>query len=154
MASTLTVSQLNRYVASKIRGDLRLKSIAVTGEISNLVAHYRSGHLYFTLKDADAAVKAVMFASAAQRLKFMPDNGLRVVAVCSVDLYEKDGSYQLVCTELLPVGAGEAAVGLEQLKEKLRKQGIFDESRKKPLVPLPKRIAVVTSAGALRCRIF
>lgn len=141
----ITVSQLNRYVKSVLDGDLNLKTVFVVGEISNLKVNSFSGHMYFTLKDETAAVKAVMFKSSAARLKFMPKEGMRVICRGSVTLYERDGAYQLYAGDMQPDGAGSIALAFEQLKEKLAKEGLFDEMRKKPLPRFPKKIAVVTS---------
>ena len=100
MGSVLTVSQLNKYVGFKLSQDIKLKGVAVKGEISNFTCHYKTGHLYFTLNDACAQVKAVMFASAASKLRFEPDDGLSVLAVGNVELYEKGGQYQIIVNEL------------------------------------------------------
>lgn len=141
----LTVTQLNRYIAFKIKEDAKLKGILLKGEISNFTAH-RSGHFYFTLKDGESAVKAVMFRSYADRVKFMPEDGMSVIVMGSVSVYERDGVYQIYVTDIQPDGVGAASIAVEQLKEKLRKQGVFDESHKRPLPPMPKKIGIVTSA--------
>ncbi len=141
----LTVTQLNRYIAFKIKEDAKLKGILLKGEISNFTAH-RSGHFYFTLKDGESAVKAVMFRSYAERVKFMPEDGMSVIVMGSVSVYERDGVYQIYVTDIQPDGVGAASIAVEQLKEKLRKQGVFDESHKRPLPPMPKKIGIVTSA--------
>lgn len=141
----LTVSQLNRYVKSVLDGDFRLKDLFLRGEISNYTRHYRSGHLYFTLKEGGSAVKAVMFSGYAQELAFEPENGMAVILRCSVSLYERDGSYQIYVYEMQPDGRGALQVAFEQLYRKLQVQGLFDEANKKPLPRFAKRIGVVTS---------
>lgn len=145
MSSVLTVSQLNKYVAFKIKSDLKLKGIVVKGEISNFTIHYKSGHAYFTVKDEASSVKAVMFSSSVSKLKFMPENGMSVLVMGNLEVYERDGVYQIIASELTPLGAGLLHTQIELVKEKLRKQGIFDEKNKKPIPLVPKRIAVVTS---------
>lgn len=145
MSSVLSVSQINTYLKSVIDQDYNLKNIYVSGEISNFTNHYRTGHFYFTLKDDKAAVKAVMFRSSAERLRFMPENGMKVLVRCSASLYERDGVYQLYCEDMQPDGMGELMIAFEQLKEKLSKEGLFSEEHKKPLPEYPSRIGVVTS---------
>lgn len=145
MSSILSVSQLNKYIKFKFQSDLKLKGVAIKGEVSNFTVHYKSGHAYFTLKDADAAVKAVMFSRNVSRLKFMPENGMSVLVVGDIDVYERDGVYQIIATDMQPVGTGALHKGIEQLKEKLSKMGLFDSSVKKPIPVMPKKIAVVTS---------
>ena len=142
---SLTVRQLNFYVRSLIEGDMRLADVCVVGELSNFKNHYQSGHIYFTLKDNDAQIKCVMFRSFASRLKFRAEDGMRVIVRGRVSLYEKDGTYQLYAEEMLPDGVGDIALAFEQIKEKLQKEGLFDEENKRPLPEFPKRIAVVTS---------
>lgn len=148
MSSILTVSQLNRYISFKLKEDTKLRGILVKGEISGFTNHYKTGHFYFTLKDKDAAVKAVMFNSFASRLKFMPENGMSVTVMGSVQVFERDGVYQLYVTDIQPDGAGALFVAFEQLKDKLMKEGLFDEAHKKSLPAYPKKIGIVTSFGA------
>lgn len=145
MNEILTVSQLNRYVKSLLDGDFRLRDLFLRGEISNYTRHYRSGHLYFTLKEGGSAVKAVMFAGYAQKLAFEPENGMAVILRCSVSLYERDGSYQIYVYEMQPDGRGALQVAFEQLYRKLQVQGLFDETNKKPIPRFAQRIGVVTS---------
>lgn len=145
MSSILSVSQLNKYIKFKIQSDLKLKGIAVKGEISNFTLHYKSGHAYFTLKDAGGALKAVMFSSSVQKLRFVPENGMSVLVVGNIDVYERDGVYQIIVSDIQPVGAGALHTGIEQLKEKLSKLGVFDADKKKKIPLIPKKIAVVTS---------
>lgn len=143
--AVLTVSQINRCVALKISSDAAFRHLLIKGEISNFVAH-RSGHLYFSLKDDKSVVKAVMFRSMAARLKFRPENGMRVILSAGLTVYEPSGVYQLNVTDMQPEGVGDQQQLLEQRKEKLRKAGIFDESAKKPLPSMPQTIGVITSA--------
>ena len=145
MNEILTVSQLNRYVKSLLDGDFRLRDLFLRGEISNYTRHYRSGHLYFTLKEGGSVVKAVMFAGYAQELAFEPENGMAVILRCSVSLYERDGSYQIYVYEMQPDGRGALQVAFEQLYRKLQVQGLFDETNKKPIPRFAQRIGVVTS---------
>lgn len=143
----LTVSQLNTYIKSVFDQDFRLRNILVVGEVSNFTAA-RSGHLYMTLKDEQSSLKAVMFRNSASRLKFLPENGMKVIAFGSVSVYEAGGQYQLYLTDLQPDGLGSLNLAFEQLKEKLAKEGLFDPSFKKPIPAYPKRIGVVTSPTA------
>ncbi len=145
MTSILTVSQINTYLKSVIDGDYNLKNIYVSGEISNFTNHYRTGHFYFTLKDETSAVKAVMFRSAAQRVNFEIQNGMKVLVRASVSLYERDGIYQLYCEDIIPEGVGELTLAYEQLKDKLSKKGMFSDEHKKPLPLYPQKIGVITS---------
>ena len=141
----LSVSQLNRYVGFKLKEDRALQGILVRGEITNFTNHYRSGHLYFTLRDAESCVKAVMFRSNAQRLRFTPREGMNVIAAATASLYERDGAFQLYVTDLQPDGAGTQALALEQLKKKLTAMGVFDAAAKRPLPAMPQKIGVITS---------
>ncbi len=141
----ITVAQLNRYVKSVLDSDLLLKSVFVSGEISNLKVNSFSGHIYFTLKDENAAIKAVMFKSSAVKLKFIPQEGMKVICRAGVTLYERDGAYQLYVSDIQPDGAGSIAIAFEQLKEKLSKEGLFDPNRKRKLPDFPKKIAIITS---------
>lgn len=141
----LTVSQLNRYVKSVLDGDPNLQEIFLSGEISNFTNHYRSGHLYFSLKDSRSAIKAVMFASAARRLRFLPEDGMQVIVRGRAALYEQGGQYQFYIEEMQPEGIGALNFAFEQLKEKLFREGLFLEERKRPLPRYPQRIGVITS---------
>ena len=146
--SVLSVTGLNNYIAFKIKGDLKLKSIMVEGEISNFTSHYKSGHLYFTLKDNTSTIKIVMFSSSASRMKFTPSNGMRVVVSGSIDVYIRDGVYQINATDMFPSGIGKLYLEYETLKNKLSDEGLFDEENKKPLPKYPQNIGIVTSANA------
>lgn len=141
----LSVSQLNRYIKMNFDADENLANIFVSGEISNFTNHYRTGHLYFTLKDDSAAVRAVMFNSSAKRLKFMPEDGMKVIARGRVSVYEASGQYQLYVDDMQPDGVGALNLAYEQLKEKLQKEGLFSELHKKPLPPYPEKVGVITS---------
>lgn len=140
----LTVTQLNRYISFKLKDDKKLKGIILKGEISNFKAH-RSGHFYFTLKDGESSLRAVMFRSNTERLRFVPQDGMSVIVMGSVSVFERDGIYQIYVTDIQPEGVGSVSVAVEQLKEKLRRLGIFDESHKRSLPYLPEKIGVVTS---------
>ncbi len=148
MSAVLTVSQLNRYVAFKLKEDKNLHGKLIRGEISNFTNHAKSGHFYFTLKDCESSVKAVMFRDMASRLPFMPKSGMKVIVSADVRVYERDGVYQLYVTDMQPDGAGALYLALEQLKERLALEGVFDESRKKTLPAMPKKIGIVTSTDA------
>ena len=141
----LTVSQLNKYISFKFKEDEKLRGIMIKGEISNFTHHLRSGHFYFTLKDSESSIKAVMFNNFASAVKFMPENGMSVIMLASVSVYERDGAYQLYVTDIQPDGVGKLYIAFEQLKDKLSKLGMFDELHKLPLPSYPKKIGIVTS---------
>ena len=143
----LSVSQLNRYIKAYLEEDDKLQEVYVEGELSNVVHHYASGHLYFTLKDQTAAVRAVMFRGNAAHLRFEPEDGMSVLVRGFVTLYERDGTYQLNVQDIQPTGVGSLQVALEQLKQKLQAEGIFDSQYKQPIPRYPQTIAVITSAG-------
>ncbi len=142
---TFTVSQANRYIKSLFDSDLSMQSIFISGEISNFSNHYKTGHLYFSLKDEAASIKAVMFNRQAMRLKFVPENGMKVIVCGRVTVFERDGVYQIYAEDMIPDGAGSLAVAFEQLKKKLEAQGLFDPSHKKPVPAFPQRVGVITS---------
>ncbi len=148
MERTVTVCALNRYVKALLESDENLQSIWVEGEITNCSLNSASGHLYFSLRDERAAVFAVMFRSSAARLRFLPKDGVKVQALCRVSLYEKGGSYQVVVEQMRLAGEGEQMRLLRQLQQKLASEGLFDQSRKRPLPAYPSSIAVVTSRDA------
>ena len=140
----VTVTELNTYVKNLFDSDLFLNRVSVKGEISNFTNH-RSGHLYFSLKDEGGLVRAVMFRSAATKLAFVPEDGMKVVAKGTVSSFVRDGQYQLYVTSMEPDGVGALYLKFEQLKKKLQAEGLFDESRKKPIPKIPSAIGVVTS---------
>ncbi|MBQ7009756.1 MAG: exodeoxyribonuclease VII large subunit [Ruminococcus sp.] len=148
MSSILTVSQINRYISFKLKEDKKLYGILVSGEISNFTNHARTGHLYFTLKDNETSIKAVMFSNMASRLNFVPKNGMRVIVSANVQVYERDGAYQLYVNDMQPDGIGAMYLAVEQLKEKLLYEGLFDEAHKKPLSEFPNKIGIITSLDA------
>ncbi|MGN0172781.1 MAG: exodeoxyribonuclease VII large subunit, partial [Acutalibacteraceae bacterium] len=141
----ISVSQLNRYIKSLLESDKNVASVYIGGEISNFTNHYKSGHLYMSLKDENALVRAVMFRGAAQKLTFTPENGMRVIVKARVSLYEKDGSYQLYIDSMQPDGVGALQVAYEQLKKKLSEEGLFDPAHKRPLCRYPRTVGVITS---------
>ncbi|MBQ9411696.1 MAG: exodeoxyribonuclease VII large subunit [Oscillospiraceae bacterium] len=144
----LSVSELNRHIKDLLDGDGLLQGVCVKGELSNYKV-YPSGHHYFTLKDAEGALRCVMFKSSAARLRFRPESGMGVVAFGRVSVYPRDGAYQLYCTELQPLGMGDLYAAYEQLKARLAAEGLFDPAHKKPIPRFPARVAVITSgAGA------
>ena len=142
---SVTVSQLNRYIKSVMDSDYNLRTVFVSGEISNFTNHYRTGHFYMTLKDEKAAVRAVMFKYDNERLGFMPENGMKVIARGHVSVFERDGQYQLYIEDMQPDGAGALSIAFEQLKKKLEAEGLFAQERKRPIPRFPKRVGVVTS---------
>ena len=141
----LSVTQLNTYVKSIIEQDINLKNVFVVGEISNYVDHYRSGHLYMSIKDNQSVISAVMFSGNASRLKFRPENGMSVIIRGRVSIYERDGKYQLYIDDMQPDGIGALALAFEQTKEKLSKAGLFDEMHKRPVPRFPTKIGVISS---------
>lgn len=144
----LSISQINSYIRSMMDGDALLNSVAVRGEISNYKV-YPSGHHYFTLKDEGGALKCVMFKSNAIRLRFRPENGMKVIAMGKISVYPRDGAYQLYCTAMAMDGIGDLYAAFEQLKKKLEAQGLFDPAHKKPIPAYPGTIGIITSsAGA------
>ncbi len=142
---TYTVSQLNNYVKNIIDNDPYLNYINVVGEISNFTNHYKTGHFYLTLKDEKAAIKAVMFRSSAARIKFEPQNGMKVICRGRASLFERDGSFQFYIEDMQPDGVGVLQIAFEQLIEKLKCEGLFDEKYKKKIPSYPEKIAVITS---------
>ncbi len=141
----MSVTQINDYIKMLMDGDRVLSNITVCGEISNFKYYQSSGHLYFTLKDVDAQLKAVMFRTNAARLSFRPADGMRVVVRGHVSVYPQNGQYQLYADAMQPDGAGTLAMQYERLRLKLAGEGLFDEARKKPLPNIPMRVGVITS---------
>lgn len=140
---TVTVSQLNRRISLIFKGEKSFSDLCIKGEISNLTIHYKSGHIYFSLKDEASSVKAVMFRSNAEKLDFLPEEGMAVIVRGSVQCYEKEGLYQIYVSEIIPDGIGAQAVALEQLKLKLEKEGVFSQKRELPR--FPEKICVITA---------
>ena len=144
----MSITQVNEYIRKMMDADVLLAGLAVRGEISNYKM-YPSGHHYFTLKDEGGALKCVMFRGNAMRLKFRPENGMKVIAMGKISVYPRDGAYQLYCSSLVLDGIGDLYVAFEQLKAKLAAQGLFDPSHKKTIPQYPGMIGIVTSsAGA------
>ncbi len=145
MPNVLTVTALNSYVKRILDANDILFDLALQGEIANFVKNARSGHCYFSLRDAQSTVKAVMFKSDAQKLGFRPEEGMKVIVRCRVTLYERDGAFQIYVTDIFPDGVGAAQLAFEQLKEKLEREGLFDPARKKQIPTQPNSIGLVTS---------
>ena len=143
--SAMTVTGLNEYIKSKLDTDPLLSRVLVKGEISNFVNHYKTGHFYLSLKDEGGVIRAVMFRMQAQKLTFLPENGMKVICAGRVSSYVKDGQYQLYISEMEPDGIGALYVAFEQLKKKLEGEGLFDPARKKVLPKYPKKIGIITS---------
>lgn len=146
--NVLSITQVNEYIRSRMDDDDLLSALAVRGEVSNYKV-YPSGHHYFTLKDEGAALKCVMFKGSAIRLRFRPENGMKVIALGRITVYPRDGAYQLYCTAMALDGVGDLYAAFEQVKARLAAQGLFDQAHKKPIPKFPRTIGVVTSqAGA------
>lgn len=132
----LSPSQVSGYIKSWMDRDRLLSGLLVRGELSNYKM-YPSGHHYFTLKDSQGALRCVMFRGDAASLRFRPENGMQVIAAGRITVFPRDGQYQLYCVRLTPEGAGDLHVAFEQLKEKLLREGLFDQAHKRPLPPIP-----------------
>ncbi|MBR5471313.1 MAG: exodeoxyribonuclease VII large subunit [Oscillibacter sp.] len=142
------VTEVNQLVKLLLDNEPILQNVAVRGELSNYKV-YPSGHHYFTLKDAEGALRCVMFKGSAMKLRFRPENGMKVIVQGRITVFPRDGAYQLYCNALIPEGAGDLALAFEQLKQKLLAEGLFDPEHKKPLPRYPEKIAIITSsAGA------
>ncbi|MGX8710651.1 MAG: exodeoxyribonuclease VII large subunit [bacterium] len=141
----LSITQLNTYIKSKFDGDENLAHVFVSGEISNFTNHYKSGHFYLSLKDEKCVIRAVMFAQNARRIRFLPQDGMKVIVRGRVSVYEATGQYQLYIDDMQPDGLGALNLAFEQLKAKLEAEGLFSPERKKPLPAFPERIGVITS---------
>ncbi|CAG7612371.1 Exodeoxyribonuclease 7 large subunit [Paenibacillus solanacearum] len=139
-----SIKELNRYIKMLLEGSDRLQDVWVRGEISNFT-HHSSGHMYFTLKDADSRLKSIMFASYNQRIGFIPREGSKVLACGNISVYERDGQYQFYVTQMQPDGIGSLYLAFEQLKKKLEGEGLFAADRKKPIPRFPRAIGVITS---------
>ena len=149
--AVLSVGELTRQIKDLLDGENSLQRVYVRGELSNYKI-YPSGHHYFTIKDEEATLKAVMFRREASRLRFRPESGMKVIALGRITVYPRDGVYQLYATELVPDGVGDLHAAFEQLKAKLAEEGLFDRSHKKPLPAYPERIAVITSSAGAAVR--
>lgn len=143
--NVLTVTQVNTYIKALLDESVPLRNIYISGEISNFTHYYRTGHLYFTLKDESSQLKAVMFSSNASRLRFQAENGMKVICRGRISVYSKSGEYQLYVDDMQPDGVGALSLAFEQLKKKLSQEGLFDETHKKPIPPFPSKIGVATS---------
>lgn len=146
MSKTITVAQLNKYVAALLDRDENLKNVQVSGELSGFKT-YASGHMYFTLKDESASVSCVMFKGQAMKLKFKPENGMKVIITAKASLYDRDGRFQLYAQSMQPDGIGDLFMAFEQMKKKLEAEGLFAQEHKKSIPLLPDCIGVVTSAS-------
>ena len=151
MQQVYEVSQINEYLKCRFEEDPFLSDILIRGEISNYKL-YPSGHHYFSLKDADGAMRCVMFKGNAFRLRFRPENGMKVIAGGRISVFPRDGAYQLYCTSLIPDGVGDLHVAFEQLKIRLQAEGLFDSARKKPIPRFPNTIAIITSSAGAALR--
>ncbi len=140
----ITVTDLNKYIKNKIDGDEMLNNVLVKGEISNFKNHY-TGHMYFTLKDENSLIKCVMFKSYTTHLSFMPKDGMKVMVLGSVAVFERDGIYQIYAKAMKEDGLGSLYTAYEELKKKLEQEGLFAESHKKKIPFMPKTIGVLTS---------
>ncbi len=140
----ITISEVNRYIKEIINDDFLLKKVYLKGEISNFKAHSR-GHYYFTLKDENSRLAAVMFAFNNKNLKFVPNDGMKVLVTGKIDVYEASGSYQIYVEDMMPDGVGALYVAFEDLKKKLQAEGLFDKDKKKKIKRIPRRVGVVTS---------
>lgn len=137
--NALTVTQVNTYIKALLDEDIHLKNIFIVGEISNFLHYFRSGHIYFTLKDENTQIKAVMFSSSASRLKFKPCDGMKVLCRGRISLYDKDGAYQLYVDDMQPDGVGSLTIAFEQMKEKLSKKVFLMIFIKKPFQNIQKK---------------
>ena len=135
----LSVTQINEYIRSQMDADPHLADVVIRGEISNYKL-YPSGHHYFTLKDEGAALRCVMFKGNAMKLRFRPDNGMKILAMGKISVFPRDGAYQLYCSAMAMDGVGDLHAAFEQLKAKLQSQGLFDPAHKKPIPKLPGTI--------------
>ena len=140
----LTVSQLTKYIKYKLDNDVNLREVYLKGEISNFKAHTR-GHFYFTIKDEGSRINAVMFASSASKVKFTPEDGMKILVTGRISVYEATGGYQIYVNEMMEDGVGNLYVAFEQLKKKLASEGLFDEKFKKPIPKIPEKVGVITA---------
>ena len=140
----ITITQLTRYIKYKIDNDINLQEVFLKGEISNFKAHTR-GHYYFTIKDENSRINAIMFVSQTKKLKFLPEDGMKVLATGKISVYEANGGYQIYVSDMLEDGLGNLYIAYEQLKKKLEANGLFDKDKKKPIPKIPKRVGVITA---------
>lgn len=152
MSSIIGVAQLNRYISLKLKNDIKLSGLTVRGEITDFKVNFKSGHAYFSLKEDGSQIRCVMFRSQLAKNSFKPENGVNVLCVGNIEVYEPNGVYQIIASEIFPVGIGEKYLQIEAVKKKLEEKGYFSQERKKPLPPLPKRIAAVTSVNGAAIR--
>ena len=145
--SVFSVSQINEYIKMTLESSPVLRDVWLRGEISNFKSNYSSGHLYFSLKDANSSIRAVMFRGYASRLKFRPEGGMTVIVHGRISTYAVSGDYQILIDDMQPDGAGALAIAFEQLKKKLEGEGLFDPARKKPIPPFVRSVGVITSAS-------
>jgi len=140
----ITVTQLTRYIKYKIDNDIHLNEVFLKGEISNFKAHSR-GHYYFTLKDEGSRINAIMFASATKKVKFIPQDGMKVLVTGKISVFEANGAYQIYVNDMLEDGVGNLYIAFEQLKKKLELEGLFEENKKKKIAKIPSRVGVITA---------
>ncbi len=140
----ITVTQLTRYIKFKLEQDNNLEKIYLRGEISNFKAHTR-GHFYFTLKDEYSRISAIMFSSSASKLKFVPQDGMKVLVECKIGVYEATGNYQVYVSDMMEDGLGNLYIAFKQLQEKLEKEGLFREDHKKKIPKIPMKIGIITA---------
>ncbi len=148
----ITVTALNEYIKGKLENDPLLSRVLVKGEISNFVNHYKTGHFYLSLKDEGGVIRSVMFRMNAAKLRFVPENGMKVICEGRVSSYVKDGQVQLYITDMEPDGIGALYIAFEQLKKKLEAEGLFDPAHKKPLPKYPRRVGIITAATGAAIR--
>ena len=141
----LSVGQVNEYIKMLMDGNPLLQSVMIRGEISNFTNHYKTGHFYFSLKDEGALVRAVMFRGNAQKLRFLPENGMKVILHGRVSVFPRDGQYQIYVDDMQPDGVGALYLAFEQLRQKLEAEGLFDPARKRPIPRFPRKIGVITA---------
>ena len=140
----ITVTQLTRYIKYKIDNDVNLNEVFLKGEISNFKAHSR-GHFYFTLKDENSRINAIMFSSQTSKIKFMPEDGMKVLVTGKISVFEANGAYQIYVSDMLEDGVGNLYIAFEQLKKKLEEEGLFKDIYKKPIPKIPTKVGVVTA---------
>ena len=140
----ITVTQLTRYIKYKIDNDVNLNEVFLKGEISNFKAHSR-GHFYFTLKDETSRISAIMFSSNTKKIKFMPQDGMKVLVTGKISVFEANGGYQIYVNDMLEDGIGNLYIAYEQLKKKLEQEGLFRKDLKKKIPKIPNRVGVITA---------